>query len=91
MRVRWKPERCYACGSCQLACSYHRTGAFQPSQSSIRVLRDPIKGSISWNLDSSLCDGCAGTDEPLCIHYCTYGAIGYADQDAPGRKDADHV
>ena len=35
--LRIHPEKCTACMQCELACSYVKTGTFQPSRSLIRV------------------------------------------------------
>ncbi len=67
-------DACYGCRSCQLICSYHHTGQFDPEQSSIKVNRDYKSSVIRWAIDST-CDGCKGEEEPLCVKYCVYGAI----------------
>jgi Fe-S-cluster-containing hydrogenase component 2 len=68
------PDLCFGCRTCELACSFHQTGAFAPEQSSIRVTRSNQTGVITWRVDSS-CDGCMEEDRPLCIQYCSYGAL----------------
>jgi len=75
MKIRRLAERCYACKTCQIACSFHHTGSFWPEKSSICVYRKPQEGVIIWKLGAS-CDGCAGEASPLCVKYCQYGALG---------------
>lgn len=67
-------NKCYACKTCELICSYHHKGVFQPSKSSISVERDHVNGIWSWKLDES-CDNCEGEEEPLCAKFCFYDAI----------------
>ena len=65
---------CYGCRACQLICSFHHTGEFNPEKSSIKVYRNYVDGNITWSLDST-CDGCVNEKEPLCTKYCAYKAI----------------
>ena len=68
------PGLCFGCRTCELACSFHHKGVFAPEQSSIRVSRSNQTGVIGWRVDSS-CDGCKGEPRPLCVRYCSYGAL----------------
>lgn len=68
------PGLCFGCRTCELACSFHHTGFFAPEQSSIRVSRSNQTGVITWHLNSS-CDGCKEEGIPLCVRYCSYGAL----------------
>ena len=74
MKIIRNSKLCYACKICQLACSFHHTKSFWPDRSSINVSRDPQRGTIKWSIKST-CDKCANEKEPLCIKYCTYGAL----------------
>lgn len=74
IRLLINPSLCYGCKTCQLACSYHHTGTFSPSKSSINICRDPMEGTIKWRVDNT-CDGCLNEEEPLCLKYCVYHAI----------------
>lgn len=65
---------CYGCRACQLICSFHHTGEFNPDKGSIKVTRNYVDGTITWSLDST-CDGCVNEKAPLCIKYCAYNAI----------------
>ncbi len=78
MNIKWDKNRCYACGTCQLICSFHHTGTFRPDRGSIVVLRNPQDGSIRWRLNGNSCDDCPGEETPLCVKYCVYDAIGLA-------------
>ena len=69
-------KNCYACKTCELACSYHHTGTFQPSISSISVERDHLNGEWKWTLSDS-CDLCQNEKEPLCVKYCVRGALSW--------------
>jgi Fe-S-cluster-containing dehydrogenase component len=67
---------CGACRTCEIACSFHHTGEFRPSVSSIKIL-DKANGqghSVQLyeedNNDSFVCDGCAGFQEPFCVQQC---------------------
>ena len=67
---------CGGCRTCELACSFHHTGEFIPSVSSLRVLdREDGPGYrvllVTENCGESIaCDGCKNLDVPLCIEYC---------------------
>ena len=65
---------CSGCRTCELACSFHHTGAFAPASSSIRISRSNETAEMDWKLEPS-CDLCAGEPELLCARYCQYGAI----------------
>jgi len=60
---------CTGCRSCEVACSFHHSGAFGLSNSSITVRRDDQSGEIALSLASD-CDGCRGETIPLCIKFC---------------------
>jgi Fe-S-cluster-containing hydrogenase component 2 len=62
-----------------MACSFHHTGKFSRSLSSIRVNKDislPEKGSqveivfMEEEGRASICDQCTGEDLPFCVRYC---------------------
>ena len=74
MRIRRDLDKCYACRVCELMCSFHHTGAFQPERSSIRVHRDYRDGRVFWRIDDT-CDLCARESEPLCVRFCAYDAL----------------
>ena len=67
---------CGGCRTCEIACSYHHTGEFNPSISSLKVL-DKEDGA-GYNVlllekdegQSKACDGCQELEEPLCMEYC---------------------
>jgi len=70
---------CTACRTCQLMCSLHQTGRFQPAKASITINRDNIAGSLRWIVDTT-CDMCVGEKLPLCISHCSYGALSMGDR-----------
>ena len=67
-------DKCTGCRSCELACSFHNSRNFNPMGSSIHVNLDRSTGALSLTLDST-CDYCASEEEPLCILFCTAGAL----------------
>lgn len=74
MKIIRDANLCYACKTCQLACSFHHTKAFWPERSSIIVSRNPQEGTIKWRMNTS-CDQCTNEKEPLCVKYCIYEAL----------------
>lgn len=85
MKITINANLCYSCKTCQLVCSFHHTGAFWPSKSSISVFRNPQDGIIEWSINST-CDDCKGEDTPLCIKYCVYGALSFFKEEKKGKK-----
>ncbi|MDH5751970.1 MAG: 4Fe-4S dicluster domain-containing protein [Deltaproteobacteria bacterium] len=65
------PERCTGCLRCELACSFERTGQYQPSRSVIRVL--PLEGHTSQA--PFVCWQCR---EGWCMTACPVDAISIA-------------
>ena len=67
---------CGGCRTCELACSFHHTGAFLPASSSLKVLEKTEGPGYVVTLreeaegGSRACDSCEGIDIPLCIEYC---------------------
>jgi Fe-S-cluster-containing hydrogenase component 2 len=67
---------CGACRTCEIACSFHHTGEFKPSISSIRILsKEDGLGNRVMIIEENdgqnkACDGCDGLEVPLCVEYC---------------------
>ena len=67
---------CGGCRTCELACSFHHTGVFIPTASSLKVLEKKEGAGYDVLLreeaegDARACDDCEGVDIPLCIEYC---------------------
>lgn len=68
---------CGGCRTCEIACSYHHTGEFKPSVSSIKILdkKDESPGRLVLLLErydghSIPCDGCLGLAVPFCVEAC---------------------
>ena len=67
---------CGACRTCEIACSYHHTGEFVPSLSSIKIYeKESGEGNIVELLEEDCdlgraCDGCVDVKEPLCMEVC---------------------
>ena len=67
-------EKCYGCRTCELACSFHHQRVFAPELSSIKISKSNYTGKIEWRIDSS-CDSCVKEELPLCVKFCSYGAL----------------
>jgi carbon-monoxide dehydrogenase iron sulfur subunit len=67
-------EKCCACRSCELACSFYHHKCFDPSRSSIKVYREDSKGTVEISVISS-CDGCPGDKPPWCVRFCSSGCL----------------
>lgn len=67
---------CGGCRTCEIACSFHHTGEYNPSLSSIRILEKEDEAGFRVLLieedgtDGFACDGCLGLDRPLCLEVC---------------------
>jgi Fe-S-cluster-containing hydrogenase component 2 len=74
--MKFDMPTCGGCRTCELACSYHHTGEFAPSVSSIKIL-DKEDGAGYYVLfledneeKEKACDGCVHLDVPLCVEFC---------------------
>ena len=74
IKIKHSLEKCNACKTCELICSYHHTKAFQPAVSSISVERDHVNGIWRWTVNDT-CDNCEKEEQPLCVKFCFYNAI----------------
>lgn len=74
--MKFDMDTCGGCRTCEIACSFHHTGEFNPSISSIKILdkeAGPGYDVLLLEEDSEegrACDGCQSLDEPLCMEYC---------------------
>jgi len=73
-RIFMNLGKCTACRSCELMCSYHHTGGFSTSESSIVIERNDIEGTLSYHF-SNTCDLCAELEIPACVAACTTHAL----------------
>ena len=75
-KVTFETEKCGGCRSCELACSYHHRGIFQPSISSIEITNRPkeLSFDVTFYRESAegciACDRCKGLEVPLCVQVC---------------------
>jgi len=74
-RLVIRTDRCRGCRSCQLACSFARTGEYSTSGSCIEIERDLRTEGTSPLIHTICCDLCGG--RPACAEACTYGAIAF--------------
>lgn len=80
-KLRTIPEKCAACGICELACSYHHAKSFSRSLSSIEIHKLESTGKVQiLILDAKdpsrkACDRCEDEKIPLCVKGCPVGAI----------------
>jgi len=70
-----RAEHCRGCRSCQLACSFAKTGTFNPARSMIVMERHLADGRAAPMIKPIGCDLCGG--DPVCANACKYGAITY--------------
>lgn len=75
-KVTFPMDKCGGCRSCELACSYHHRGLFQPSISSLEVTFRPkeLDFDVTFYRESAedhiACDRCKGLEVPLCVQVC---------------------
>ena len=62
------PDTCTGCQQCEMACSYHHEGNFNPSKSRIRVFKFELEGRFVPYT-------CTQCDEAWCMHSCPVDAI----------------
>jgi Fe-S-cluster-containing hydrogenase component 2 len=69
-------KECGACRTCELACSYKKSGDFNPQVAAIEILENTDESGYSVHLiDESdgkryACDGCLDDEMPMCMQYC---------------------
>ncbi len=67
---------CGGCRTCEIACSFHHTGEFRPSASSIRIMTKPDGYGFRIVLlekddgESKACNFCTDLAVPMCVDYC---------------------
>lgn len=67
-------DLCTACRACELACHFHHSGRFGTFRSSIQIRFNADVGDVTIIFNDT-CDACLGETEPLCVHFCTPGAL----------------
>lgn len=74
--MKFDMSSCGGCRTCEMACSFHHTGKFMPSVSSLVIVdKEDGPGCEVMLIRESdgtrmACDGCDGLDVPLCMDYC---------------------
>jgi Fe-S-cluster-containing dehydrogenase component len=67
---------CGGCRTCEMACSFHHTGEFNPTVSSIKIVEREGQDGFYVHLwekpdgPALVCDGCKKLNVPLCTQYC---------------------
>jgi len=61
------PDNCTGCRRCQLACSFQKTGKFQPDAAVIRIVFTETERRVEIGADCRECGVCADS--------CLYGAL----------------
>ena len=75
-KVTFETDKCGGCRSCELACSYHHRGLFQPSISSMEITNRPkeLTFDVTFYRESAegriACDQCKELAVPLCVQVC---------------------
>lgn len=69
---------CGGCMTCEMACSFVKTGSFNRLHSALEILS--IEGDACRYVRftdpedqaglRAICDGCPDTDNPMCVSYC---------------------
>ena len=74
-------QRCTGCRACEIACTFHHQGEFGRRGGSLEVRRDSDSGEIELvhilkpDTSRPVCDLCRGENAPLCVKFCSAGAI----------------
>ena len=68
-------DKCTGCRQCELACSMHNFGEFNPTRSNIRVLKNKTTDLhlVAWGTGCDLCQEC--------VSACLAGALEFIDLD----------
>ncbi|NIM97729.1 MAG: hypothetical protein GTO24_06515 [candidate division Zixibacteria bacterium] len=74
MKLLRNARLCHGCRTCELICGFRRRGEFAPGSGAITVCKDNRTGEIIW-LRGFGCDFCEIEGQPLCVKYCSYGAL----------------
>ena len=67
-------DKCTACRSCELMCSYHHTGVFSTEASSIIITRNDNEEASGYYFLST-CNLCFDLDIPMCVESCYTHAL----------------
>lgn len=94
-RLAYDLIKCTGCRVCELVCSMHHEGKFEPEKARVKVVRVGLPEIPVPALQKN-CDYCKG--DPTCVKYCAYGVITYSEgnpmeqrgiDDAQARKIAE--
>jgi Fe-S-cluster-containing hydrogenase component 2 len=67
MHIAVDNDKCIYCKTCEMVCSFTKTGRFQPSNSLIREYRKDVS-----TLGTFVCKQCRDAE---CVKACKYGAL----------------
>lgn len=81
--IKFDPELCTGCGTCELMCSLYHDGVGGPALARVRVERDPFNAEFGFHscrhcLAPSCYAACPSQDEALCI--CEETGARYIDE-----------
>ncbi len=74
--IKFDMPTCGGCRTCEIACSFHHRGEFNPEVASLQILdKEDGPGYYVWLASESndlrnACDVCKDLNVPLCVEYC---------------------
>lgn len=79
-RLAAHSELCSGCRLCEIVCLYHHKRSFGRRGSSVHVERSERKGAFRIVISQedneyTACDFCKSESYPLCVRFCSMGAI----------------
>ena len=69
-------KNCGGCKTCEIACSYRFSGAFNHHMSAVKVVEKRGQAGFAVDINDEqgavrfACDGCADLEAPMCAEYC---------------------
>jgi len=76
--------KCTGCRMCELACSMHHEGVFDPGKARIKVHLIGLP-EVPVPVLKKKCNYCAG--DPTCVKYCVTEAVVYKEAEKPEPRD----
>ncbi|MBW2147922.1 MAG: hypothetical protein JRG73_03730 [Deltaproteobacteria bacterium] len=85
-RLAYDLIKCTGCRVCELVCSMHHEGKFEPEKARVKVVRVGMP-EIPVPVLQKNCDYCKG--DPTCVKYCAYGVISYSEDNPKEQRGMD--